>query len=186
MSVQTIYWHRVTDAADQAWTLLATKKGVCRLLYPRDDLSTARAWLDRQASTYELVNHDGVFEEFGVIDRLERYFRGQEAVDFNAVPLDLWGTIFQRKVWLALGCIPYGETRTYKQIAEAVGSPAAARAIGAANGRNPVPVLLPCHRVIGANGTLTGYRGGLRIKEQLLALEGLRGVEARGHDRFRF
>lgn len=81
------------------------------------------------------------------------------------------GTAFQREVWDALCSIPYGETRTYGQIAAQIGRPRASRAVGMANHKNPISILIPCHRVIGANGSLTGYAGGLEIKKQLLALE---------------
>ena len=87
------------------------------------------------------------------------------------LPLDLQGTDFQLRTWNALRNIPYGETRTYKQIAEAIDCPKGFRAVGHANNRNPIPIVIPCHRVIGANGCLTGYSGGLDIKEKLLAIE---------------
>ena len=86
--------------------------------------------------------------------------------------LDLSGTPSQRQVWNALLTIPFGETRSYGQIAKQIGSPAAARAVGAANGRNPVSIVAPCHRVVGSNGALTGFAGGLDVKARLLALEG--------------
>jgi methylated-DNA-[protein]-cysteine S-methyltransferase len=88
------------------------------------------------------------------------------------VPLDMQGTSFQLRVWRQLGTIPYGETRSYLQIATAIGSPAAVRAVGAANGANPIPIVVPCHRVIGASGKLVGYGGGLPLKKRLLELEG--------------
>ena len=88
--------------------------------------------------------------------------------------LDLAGTPFQRKVWHALLTIPFGETRSYRQLAEQIGNPAAMRAVGAANGRNPVSIVTPCHRVIGASGALTGFAGGLDAKAFLLAFEGAR------------
>ncbi|WP_339278671.1 methylated-DNA--[protein]-cysteine S-methyltransferase [Paenibacillus sp. FSL W8-1187] len=87
------------------------------------------------------------------------------------LPLSLGGTAFQRTVWDELRRIPYGETRTYAQIAEAIGRPSAARAVGAAIGANPVLMSVPCHRVVGSGGTLTGYRGGLEMKRRLLELE---------------
>ncbi len=86
--------------------------------------------------------------------------------------LDLQGTVFQKLVWNELREIPYGQTRSYSQIAAAVQSPKAVRAVGAANGANPVPIVIPCHRVIGAAGKLVGYGGGLPLKKRLLALEG--------------
>ena len=87
------------------------------------------------------------------------------------LPLNPEGTEFQKKVWDALCDIPYGETRSYKQVAEAVGNPKASRAIGMANNRNPIMIFIPCHRVIGADGSLVGYGGGLHIKEKLLSIE---------------
>lgn len=88
-----------------------------------------------------------------------------------ALPLAPAGTPFQQEVWRALEEIPYGETRTYGQIAAAIGRPKAVRAIGQANHRNPIPIFIPCHRVVGADGSLTGYGGGLDLKEKLLTLE---------------
>lgn len=91
------------------------------------------------------------------------------------LPLKPRGTEFQLRVWKALEQIPYGETRSYSEIARAIGSPDAVRAVGAANGRNPLPIVLPCHRVIGANGGLTGFGGGLPLKKLLLELESPNG-----------
>lgn len=102
--------------------------------------------------------------------QLQEYFDGQRKV-FD-LPIEPEGTAFQRSVWNALVTIPYGETRTYGQIAAQIGNPKASRAIGQANHNNPIPILIPCHRVIGADGSLTGYGGGLDIKKQLLELEG--------------
>ncbi|MCF3176070.1 methylated-DNA--[protein]-cysteine S-methyltransferase [Streptomyces sioyaensis] len=103
------------------------------------------------------------------IAQLRAYFRG-ELTTFD-LPLTLRGTPFQRRVWAALCTIPYGETRSYGQLAEALGLPTAARAVGLANGRNPVGIIVPCHRVVGADGSLTGYGGGLDRKRRLLAFE---------------
>jgi methylated-DNA-[protein]-cysteine S-methyltransferase len=88
------------------------------------------------------------------------------------LPLAARGTPFQQSVWSALARIPYGELRSYRDIAHSIGNPAAVRAVGAANGRNPLPIVVPCHRVIGSNGTLTGFAGGLAAKSFLLRLEG--------------
>lgn len=101
--------------------------------------------------------------------QLEQYFQGKRQT-FD-VPLSPTGTPFQQKVWGALCAIPYGETRSYKQIAEMVGNPKACRAVGMANNRNHILIIIPCHRVIGANGSLVGYGGGLELKEKLLELE---------------
>ena len=101
---------------------------------------------------------------------LLEYFRGKRRA-FD-LPLDPRGTPFQRRVWEALAAVPYGETVTYGALARRAGSPKAVRAVGQANHRNPLPILLPCHRVVGADGSLTGYAGGLELKRFLLDLEG--------------
>jgi methylated-DNA-[protein]-cysteine S-methyltransferase len=104
------------------------------------------------------------------VQQIDSYFRG-ELREF-ACRLDLVGTSFQKECWQALLRIPYGETRTYADIAQAIGRPRAFRAVGQANHDNPIAIIVPCHRVLGANGTLTGYGGGLGTKEKLLRLEG--------------
>lgn len=106
-----------------------------------------------------------------VKEQLERYFAG-DAVQFD-VPIAAKGTPFQRSVWHALTTIPYGETWSYAQLADAIGNPKAVRAVGLANGKNPVSVIVPCHRVIGKNGKLTGYAGGIERKQRLLTIEGI-------------
>lgn len=107
--------------------------------------------------------------------QLADYFAGERR-HFD-LPLDPVGTEFQKSVWAALIAIPYGETRSYAALAAAIGRPGASRAVGAANGRNPLSIVAPCHRVIGANGTLTGFAGGLAVKQWLLAHErGERGL----------
>ncbi|WP_137992400.1 methylated-DNA--[protein]-cysteine S-methyltransferase [Streptomyces vilmorinianum] len=104
-----------------------------------------------------------------VIRQLDAYFAG-ELTEFD-LPLKLIGTPFQLRVWEQLRLIPYGETRTYGELAEALGNPGASRAVGLANGKNPVSIVVPCHRVVGADGALTGYGGGLGRKRRLLAFE---------------
>jgi len=103
--------------------------------------------------------------------QLEEYFEGRRR-DFD-LPLRLHGTLFQRRVWNALLEIPYGATWSYGELARRIANPSASRAVGLANGRNPISILVPCHRVIGADGSLTGYGGGLERKRWLLAHEGL-------------
>lgn len=102
--------------------------------------------------------------------QLKEYFAGTR--NCFELELDFVGTDFQKQVWAALLTIPFGETRTYSQIAQQIGKPSAVRAVGAANGRNPISIVAPCHRVIGASGKLTGFAGGLEAKERLLRLEG--------------
>jgi methylated-DNA-[protein]-cysteine S-methyltransferase len=122
--------------------------------------------------TYE-PSHDGwepddeAFPE--AVEQLEAYFAG-DRTEFD-LELDLVGTGFQCRVWTALLTIPYGETRSYGEIARQIGAPGAFRAVGLANGHNPIGIIVPCHRVIGSNGSLTGYGGGLERKRALLELE---------------
>jgi len=122
----------------------------------------------------ENIKSSYIVEETPLIKKtkhqLDEYFAG-ERKDFE-LPLNPAGTEFQMKVWEALKEIPYGETRSYQQIGVQIGCPKASRAVGHANNRNPISIIIPCHRVIGANGKLTGYGGGIDIKEELLALEG--------------
>ena len=106
-----------------------------------------------------------------IVKQLEEYFRG-ERFEFN-VPLAPHGTPFRMRVWEGLQTIPYGETISYLDLAKKIGTPEAVRAVGAANGANPLPIVIPCHRVIGHNGKLVGYGGGLEIKKYLLSMESL-------------
>lgn len=107
---------------------------------------------------------------FDVVRRqLDGYFSGQ--LRAFSLPLDIRGTDFQKKIWASLATIPYAETRSYGDIARSLGSPGASRAVGAANGANPLPIILPCHRVIGSSGALTGFGGGLDTKTWLLQHE---------------
>jgi methylated-DNA-[protein]-cysteine S-methyltransferase len=117
----------------------------------------------------DAVWEPSLFELKPAVEQLEGYFCG--ALDRFDLPLDAVGSPFQLEVWRALLEIPYGETRSYGQIAKAIGQPRSARAVGLANNQNPIAIVVPCHRVIGANGALTGYGGGLGRKKWLLQLE---------------
>lgn len=113
------------------------------------------------------VRETGLIKE--ALQQLEEYFSGRRK-SFS-LPLAPQGTDFMKNVWQCLCAIPFGETRSYREIAAAAGNPKASRAVGLANNRNPIPLIIPCHRVIGSNGKLTGYRGGLETKQQLLEIE---------------
>lgn len=119
-----------------------------------------------------LMNGDA---DHPIADRLRAYLAGEIAA-IDDIPIEAAGTAFQRQVWTALRDIPAGQTWTYGALAAHIGRPAAVRAVGLANGANPIGVVAPCHRVIGANGTLTGYGGGLERKRWLLEHEGVRGI----------
>ena len=120
----------------------------------------------RLAELLEEAQHPVLLE---TARQLNEYFAGQRR-QFD-LPLDFEGTAFQQKVWQALLSIPFGETRSYKQIAEQIGHAKAMRAVGAANGKNPISIIAPCHRVVGANGKLVGFAGGLENKSILLEIE---------------
>lgn len=128
-------------------------------------------WFEMKADgtdrTLGLERDDRAFAD--VTEQLAAYFGGR--LRRFDLPLCPEGTKFQQNVWMQLRAIPYGETRSYGQIAEALGSPGASRAVGLANGRNPLPIIVPCHRVIGADGSLTGFAGGMDRKRFLLDLE---------------
>jgi len=140
--------------------LLAGDEGGLRLVH----FATGRR---PKSPSHEWIEDRTPFKE--AIRQLEAYFEGK-LKDFD-VPLVLDGTEFQLLVWNNLRKIPYGETVSYGQLARRIGSPEAARAVGLANGSNPIPIIIPCHRVIGSNGNLTGFGGGLPVKKKLLALE---------------
>jgi O-6-methylguanine DNA methyltransferase len=170
MPAETLYWSSILSAQGVC-TVIATEKGVCWTGTPGTSRESGLAWLERRLPIARTVEAEAVEPLSAAMDQLRRYFAG-EPVQFSCA-LDLRGTVFQVAVWQALYRIPYGQTRTYAQIAEEIGRPQAVRAVGAANGANPVAVIVPCHRVIGSNGTLTGYGGGLPMKHWLLTLEGV-------------
>ncbi|GAB4195499.1 MAG: methylated-DNA--[protein]-cysteine S-methyltransferase [Wenzhouxiangellaceae bacterium] len=138
------------------------------LLVSNGQALTQVAFIDDAPEIEENWNHaPEILRE--AVDQLQSYFSGQQQ-RFD-LPLAPQGTEFQQQVWQALQEIPFGATQSYSELANRVGRPQASRAVGAANGRNPIAIIIPCHRVIGANGTLTGYAGGLQRKEYLLQHE---------------
>ncbi|TAL65888.1 MAG: methylated-DNA--[protein]-cysteine S-methyltransferase [Legionella sp.] len=141
--------------------LIASDQGLQAILWENDNPARVP-----NHSPQEKQNHPVLLE---VAQQLKEYFAGQR--QHFSLPLDFHGTEFQKKVWQALLTIPYGETRSYGQIAQQIGNPKSMRAVGAANGKNPISIITPCHRVIGANGQLVGFAGGLKIKSYLLELE---------------
>ncbi|WP_332634190.1 methylated-DNA--[protein]-cysteine S-methyltransferase [Halalkalibacter flavus] len=151
-------------------TIVATEKGVCHIHFGELSKCSAslKAWLKKQGRKGEVIRCKETLHP--ICEQLEDYFAGKR--DHFDVPLDLCGTEFQKKVWNTLKEIEYGQTKSYKEIAQQVGAPKAVRAIGGANNQNPVPIIIPCHRVIGSNGNMVGYGGGLDKKELLLSLEG--------------
>ncbi|CAM3882635.1 Methylated-DNA-protein-cysteine methyltransferase [Pseudomonas reidholzensis] len=155
-----------------AFTLMQSPVGTLTLV-ARGDRLAAVLWEQERENRVRLgVLHRD--DEHPVLRQTARqlgeYFAGQR--QRFELELDFAGSDFQRQVWAALLTIPFGETRSYGDIARQIGNPSAVRAVGAANGRNPISIIAPCHRVIGASGSLTGFAGGLQAKQFLLALEG--------------
>ncbi|WP_327754153.1 methylated-DNA--[protein]-cysteine S-methyltransferase [Sphingobium sp. SJ10-10] len=156
------YAYRMMASPVGELTLVASEKGLAAVLWENDDPKHVRLEPRVERGDHPLLDKAG--------QQLGEYFAGQrEAFD---LPLDFKGTDFQKRVWAALLTIPFGETRSYADIASQIGKPSAYRAVGAANGRNPISIIAPCHRVVGANGALTGFAGGLKAKQYLLELEG--------------
>ncbi|QGQ98595.1 methylated-DNA--[protein]-cysteine S-methyltransferase [Paenibacillus psychroresistens] len=147
-------------------TLCATENGLCHLEFSgfADAADTLRVWSIKHMKRDQFVRDAAALSE--VVNQLKQYFSGsRHSFDLT---LDMQGTPFQRAVWQALQTIPYGETNSYKSIGEKIGQPKAVRAVGGANNRNPIPIIVPCHRVIGANGAMVGFGGGLPVKHFLL------------------
>jgi methylated-DNA-[protein]-cysteine S-methyltransferase len=167
------YFYKTMPSPVGRLKLLASDKGLAAILWENDDPKRVR--LNAAA---EDRNHPVLLE---TERQLNEYFAGK--LENFSLKLDFVGTEFQKKVWNALLTIPFGETRSYGQIAEQIGNPKAVRAVGAANGKNPISIIAPCHRVIGSTGKLTGFAGGLETKACLLAIEskdnlpGLKGLK---------
>lgn len=158
----TAYTHKRMQSPVGALTLVATERGLAAVLWEHERAGRVRVGLD-----HEDARHPVLLE---AERQLGEYFAGRRTT--FALALDPQGTAFQQAVWNALRTIPFGETRSYAEIARQIGRPAAVRAVGAANGRNPLSIVTPCHRVIGTDGRLTGFAGGLDTKAYLLRLEG--------------
>jgi len=154
--------YRFVDSPIGRLKLVASDKGLVAILWEHEDSRCVRL-LD----VTENPQHPMLVRAQA---ELKEYFAGERTA--FSVPLDMRGTSFQRQVWEALLGIPFGETRTYGELARQLGNPQATRAVGAANGRNPIAIVVPCHRVIGFSGKLTGFAGGLDAKAHLLRLEG--------------
>ncbi|WP_028393567.1 methylated-DNA--[protein]-cysteine S-methyltransferase [Bacillus cihuensis] len=162
----TIYW---TLLKDKDWSiyLAATSKGLVFVGSQNRPFEELSVWAERRFPGSSLVEDEEKLQPYSA--ELIEYFEGKRK-SFT-IPFDYNGTEFQLAVWKALCEIPYGQTKSYSDIANYIERPAAVRAVGAAIGANPVLITVPCHRVVGKNGSLTGYRGGLEMKTQLLDME---------------
>lgn len=163
-----VIWTEIEPASGWRLRLAASDKGLCLVHF----VNAGRAAETELAEHFgsEFLRQDAEAEIFRqAAAQLERYFRG-ELHEFD-LPLDLRGTPFQLRVWALLQTIPYGETRSYRELADMAGIPNGSRAVGLANGSNPIAIVVPCHRVIASSGKLQGYAGGLAAKKKLLDLE---------------
>jgi len=157
------YYYKEMDSPVGKLKLVGSDKGLAAVLWEDDDPRRINVRTYTENTTHPVL--------LDAQRQLEEYFAGERSL--FSLPLDLIGTEFQKAVWRALSTIPYGETRTYTEIARQIGNEKAVRAVGAANGRNPISIIVPCHRVIGSSGDLTGFAGGLEAKASLLSLEGV-------------
>ena len=161
-----IVWTRLKHGQFDLY-IAAIEEGLCYLGTPTEDFDDLKNWAKKRLPDYLLIEEEKSLLFY--ITELIEYLNGKRK-EFTA-PICLRGTPFQQAVWQALVEIPYGETVSYSTIAERIGRPTAVRAVGTAIGANPMLMIVPCHRVIGKNGSLTGFRGGLKMKELLLELE---------------
>ncbi|GGH84503.1 methylated-DNA-[protein]-cysteine S-methyltransferase [Pullulanibacillus pueri] len=169
MEKQPLIYVGETESPIGALTVACIGKGVCYVAFGsiQETEIQIKAWANKHMLHNELISDS---EHTALpIQQLQEYFAGERR-QFT-VPLCLKGTPFQKKVWTALQDIEYGKTQSYKQLAESIGRPKAVRAVGRANNQNPLAIFIPCHRVVGSNGALVGYGGGLSKKEYLLNLE---------------
>lgn len=158
------YYHKKMASPVGELTLIASEKGLAAVLWENDRPGRVKTDTGTESNEHPLL--------LEVEKQLQEYFEKKRTLFM--LELDFIGTEFQKKVWQALLGIPFGETRTYGQIAKQLGDIKAVRAVGAANGKNPISIIAPCHRVIGASGKLVGFAGGLDNKAYLLELEGAR------------
>jgi len=161
-------YYGIFDSSLGVVCIASTEKGVCKIALPGESEEDFFGWPSAHFGPQNVIEDKSKNE--GALAELESYLAGVLR-EFQS-PLDLRGTEFQMRVWREVRTIPYGTTCSYRDIAERIGHPRAYRAVGTANGANPIPVIIPCHRVIGRDGSLRGYGGGLAMKERLLRLEG--------------
>ena len=166
-STDIAYWSAFTSPLGTCY-VAATKKGVCRLTVPAETREHFFVWLYEHFEVDRVLPHPGPGME--CVEQIGAYLTG-ERTRFE-MHLDIRGTDFQRAAWDAVQRIPYGTTITYRDLAREMGTPKGYQAVGAAIGQNPIPIIVPCHRVVGSDGSLTGYISGVHTKEWLLRHEG--------------
>lgn len=169
MKKRSFLYYDEMDSPLGKLTLISTEQGLCRIDYGsfRDVESKINSWARKYFLCVEIIRQEEILKE--AKEQLQEYFDDKR--DVFQLKIDFYGTPFQQKVWHSLASIPYGETRSYKDIALAIQAPKAVRAVGGAINKNPLSIIYPCHRVIGSNGALVGYAGGLDRKQHLLTHE---------------
>ncbi len=165
--MKKIYWTSFDSKIGTIY-VASSDRGVCKISIPAQGKKDFLAWIQRHCNGLELLEVSSRNRQ--IIDELNRYF-DRKLAKFHS-HLDLMGTEFQKEVWNQLKKIRYGTTISYKELAKRVGIPGAYQTVGRANGANPLPIVIPCHRVIGSNDSLVGYGAGIKTKEFLLRLEG--------------
>lgn len=179
-----VYWNPFVHSVfyNKPIYLAATAFGLCHVTFPHESFEYLQREIKKRIPNAEFIQGIDPMREYS--RQLKEYLDGDRK-EFT-FSIDFRGTDFQISVWRALVNIPYGEVRSYSDIARTIGNSKAVRAVGTANGANPIPIVVPCHRVLGRNKALTGFRGGLKIKETLLRLEGFNAFTANGHERYFF
>lgn len=162
----TVYWKQV-QLEQSALYIAAIDEGICYIGTPNAPFEEMEQWVNKRIKKGELVENTSVFDIYE--QQLQQYLKGERKL--FTFPFYLFGTAFQRQVWRTLVKIPYGQTYSYMDIAEKIGNPKAVRAVGGAIGANPLLFVVPCHRVVTKDGKLGGFRAGVDLKKQLLALE---------------
>ncbi len=170
-STEVLYYTEL-DTKIGPITVASTKRGICWLNIGCNEktINQLRIWVKKWTNIEQILEAHNKLDDIKV-QLIEYFDRKRTQFDLD---LDLYGTSFQKLVWKSLLTIPYGEVRSYKEIAKLINMPKSVRAVGGANHNNPISIIVPCHRVIGSNGNLVGYGGGLEIKHFLLELEGYR------------
>lgn len=170
--METIYYRRV-DTKIGRLMIASTQDGLCSIALPGETEGNFIDRLKKTCGECSLWDEDRMGEKSSINSkaRAELLLYFERKLKQFTVPLDMKGTDFQKKVWQELVRIPYGKTASYGSIAKAVGKPLASRAVGGANNKNPIPIVVPCHRVIGGDGSMVGYGGGLELKKMLLDME---------------
>lgn len=163
---QAIYYGKINHENGTIYVAV-TDKGLCFVSSPNEGINELKNWLNKHKPEVTLIDNDEKTSRY--VDQIKEYLNGKRK-EFD-LPVDLNGTSFQESVWRELQNIPYGEVVSYSDIADRIGRPKGVRAVGAANGANPVMIVVPCHRVVAKSGDLTGFRGGLAMKKTLLELE---------------